>query len=165
MVILIMGVSGSGKTSIGTLLATTLGWQFEDADNFHSAVNIEKMRHGIPLTDADRLPWLEAIQGAIQDWLGSGTNTVLACSALKATYRQYLLQESAPVRLVYLKGSPHLIRERLNQRQGHYMKADLLQSQFETLEEPEDAFTVSIDQAPPAIVQQIITGLRLIPLR
>jgi gluconokinase len=161
MVILIMGVSGSGKTSIGKLLAEALGWQFEDADSFHSTTSVEKMSRGIPLTDSDRLPWLKAMQCAISEWLQSGTDTVLACSALKVSYRQYLLLDSEQVRLVYLKGSPQLIRQRLNQRQGHYMKADLLQSQFETLEEPEDALTILIEQTPAAIVQQIIAGLKL----
>lgn len=158
--ILVMGVSGSGKTTIGTLLADTLHWQFQDADRFHSAANIAKMHHGLPLTDVDRLPWLLAMQHAIADWQQADMNTILACSALKAEYRQRLVQ-SSQVKQVYLKGSFALIQQRLNQRQGHYMKADLLQSQFDTLEEPSDALSIDIDQAPEAIVAAIRRSLNI----
>jgi len=160
MIILVMGVSGAGKTTIGQQLAETLHWQFQDADRFHSAANIEKMRRGIPLSDIDRLPWLLAMQQAIAGWLQTQTNTVLACSALKAEYRQRLCQ-SSQVKQVYLKGSFALIQQRLQQRQEHYMPADLLQSQFDTLEEPEDAFQVDIDQSPTAIVAQIRQALNV----
>lgn len=159
MIILILGVSGSGKTTIGQQLAATLHWQFQDADDFHPAANIEKMRHGIPLTDGDRAPWLLALQQAITLWLQTNTNTVLACSALKARYRQQLIQSSMQVKQVYLKGSFALIQQRLQQRQGHYMRADLLQSQFDTLEEPEDALWIDIDQSSAAIVAQIRAAL------
>ena len=160
MIILVMGVSGSGKTTIGTLLADALHWQFQDADGFHPAANIAKMRHGIPLSDADRLPWLLAMQHAIADWQHTGTDTILACSALKAEYRQRLSQSSS-VKQVYLKGSFDLIQQRLNQRPGHYMKADLLQSQFDTLEEPDDALVINIDQPPEAIVAEIRRSLKV----
>ncbi|MBW4579980.1 MAG: gluconokinase [Tildeniella nuda ZEHNDER 1965/U140] len=160
MVILVMGVSGSGKTTIGTLLAASLHWQFQDADSFHPAANIEKMRRGLPLSDADRLPWLLAMQQAIADWQQAGIHIVLACSALKAEYRQRLSQ-SSPIKQVYLKGSFALIQQRLQQRQGHYMKADLLQSQFDSLEEPINALSIDIDQSPEAIVAEIRRSLNL----
>jgi gluconokinase len=161
MIILIMGVSGSGKTTIGQHLAATLHWQFKDADDFHPAENIEKMRQGMPLTDNDRTPWLLALQHAIRSWIQTNSNVILACSALKSSYRQILYQPSDPVRLVYLKGPFELIQQRLNQRHGHYMKADLLESQFKALEEPENALIVKIDQPPIAIVEQIKDGLGL----
>jgi gluconokinase len=158
MIILLMGVSGSGKTTIGQQLAEALRWQFQDADSFHPVANIEKMRSGIPLSDADRLPWLLAMQQGIADWSEAHINTVLACSALKAKYRHMLCQ-SSQVKPVYLKGSFALIQQRLQQRQGHYMKADLLQSQFDTLEEPEEALWIDIDQSPDTIVLQIRQAL------
>ncbi|NJR40752.1 MAG: gluconokinase [Leptolyngbyaceae cyanobacterium CSU_1_4] len=161
MVILIMGVSGSGKTTIGEGLALELKWQFKDADDFHSDANIEKMRQGIPLTDRDRQPWLQALRQAIDKALQSNANLVLACSALKAAYRQALGEPSGQVKFVYLKGSFELIAQRLGQRQGHYMKADLLRTQFYALEEPHDAIAVQIDQSPSAIVQQIKHCLHL----
>ena len=160
MIILVMGVSGSGKTTIGSLLAATLHWQFQDADSFHPAANIAKMRCGLPLSDADRLPWLLAMQQAIAEWQKAGIPTVLACSALKAEYRQRLSQ-SSQVKQVYLKGSFALVHQRLQQRQGHYMKADLLQSQFNTLEEPDDALVINIDQPPEAIVAEIRRSLNV----
>jgi len=159
-VILVMGVSGSGKTTIGQLLAASLHWKFSDADDFHPAANIEKMSHGIPLSDSDRLPWLEALRSAIEEWLQTGTNSVLACSALKSNYRQFL-QISDQVKFIYLKGSFDLIQQRLYQRHGHYMKADLLKSQFDTLEEPDNALVIDIAQTPEAIVQQIRNELKL----
>jgi gluconokinase len=161
MVILVMGVSGSGKTTIGQLLASSLHWQFSDADDFHSSANIQKMSHGIPLGDADRLPWLQALQQAIDEWLKTDTNVVLACSALKSSYRQFLCQESEQVKLVFLKGTFELIYQRLVERHEHYMQADLLQSQFEALEGPENALQIEIDQSPTAIVQQIRADLNL----
>ena len=160
MIILVMGVSGSGKTTIGALLAATLHWQFQDADSFHPAANVAKMRRGMPLSDADRLPWLLAMQQAIAEWQKAGIHTVLACSALKAEYRQCLCQ-AAPMKQVYLKGSFALVQQRLQQRQQHYMKADLLQSQFDTLEEPNDALVIDIDQSPEAIVAEIRKALKV----
>ena len=165
MIILMMGVSGSGKTTIGQQLATALQWQFKDADSFHPAANIEKMRSGIPLSDADRIPWLLVMQQAIANWSEADINIVLACSALKAEYRHMLSQASqvkpSQVKQVYLKGSFALIQQRLRQRQGHYMKAALLESQFDTLEEPAEALWVDIDQAPEAIVAQIRQALNI----
>ncbi|UBF24958.1 gluconokinase [Kovacikia minuta CCNUW1] len=162
MIILVMGVSGSGKTTIGRYLAADLGWQFRDADDFHPPGNIEKMRQGIPLTDSDRAPWLLAMQQAIRSWIQTNTNVVLACSALKSSYRQILYQPTDPIQLVYLTGSFELIQQRLNQRQGHYMQANLLKSQFDALEQPENALIVDITQSPPVIIEQIRTALGLI---
>ncbi|GAX44090.1 carbohydrate kinase [Tolypothrix sp. NIES-4075] len=159
MIILVMGVSGSGKTTIGQLLAESLHWEFRDADSFHSPENIEKMRHGIPLNDLDRMPWLLAMQQAIQDWLQENKNVVLACSALKDSYRQYLLIGDEAVKLVYLKGSFELIKKRLQERHHHFMSEKLLKSQFDTLEEPSDAISVDVSQSPEEIVQNIITTL------
>jgi gluconokinase len=161
MVILIMGVSGSGKTTIGEGLALELSWKFKDADDFHPAANIDKMRQGIPLNDDDRRPWLQALRQAIDEALQTHDNLILACSALKAAYRQILGEPSEQVKFVYLKGSFELIEQRLKQRQGHYMKANLLRTQFDALEEPNDAIAVEIDQSPSAIVQQIKHRLHL----
>lgn len=161
MVILIMGVSGSGKTTIGEGLASELNWKFKDADEFHPAANIEKMRQGIPLNDDDRRPWLQALRQAIDEALQTNVNLILACSALKAAYRQVLGEPSDQVKFVYLKGSFELIEQRLQQRQGHYMKANLLLTQFDALKEPTDAIAVEIDQSSSAIVQQIKNCLHL----
>lgn len=161
MVILIMGVSGSGKTTIGEALASELSWKFRDADEFHPAVNVEKMRQGIPLNDDDRRLWLQALRHAIDTAVQTNANLIVACSALKAAYRQRLSEQSNLVKFVYLKGSFELIEHRLKQRQGHYMKANLLRSQFNALEEPNDAIEVEVDQSPSAIAQQIKSCLHL----
>ncbi|HEY6331229.1 MAG TPA: gluconokinase [Blastocatellia bacterium] len=158
MIIILMGVSGSGKTVIGRLLAERLGWTFYDADDFHPASNIEKMSQNQPLTDADRLPWLERLQQLVRTTLDSGSNAVLACSALKQEYRRYLLIDPR-VRLVYLKGSFLLIQGRLSHRRGHFMPAALLESQFKALEEPTDAVTVDVSGTPDEIIGQIIEEL------
>jgi gluconokinase len=160
MVIIVMGVSGAGKTTVGLLLAEQLGWRFYDADDFHPRSNIEKMSHGQPLSDADRQPWLQSLQELVRATLDSGTNAVLACSALKSEYRDYLLID-ARVRLVYLRGSFSLIQDRLNRRRGHYMDAALLQSQFSVLEEPSDAVAVDVSGTPPEVVQTIRAKLGL----
>ncbi|MBD2204984.1 gluconokinase [Calothrix sp. FACHB-1219] len=161
MIIIVMGVSGSGKTTVGKLLAESLGWIFSDADAFHSPENVEKMQRGIPLTEADRKPWLEALQAVIKQWLHENTNVVLACSALKDSYRQFLLVDSERIQLVYLKGTYDLIQKRLQERQNHYMPEILLQSQFDALEEPLNTVYIDIAQSPQAIVQNIKTVLQI----
>src|SRR5205814_8933845 len=137
MIIVLMGVTGSGKTMVGRLLAEDLGWTYIDADDFHSEPNIEKMRGGIPLNDADRKPWLESLRESVRDCLFRNENAVFACSALKESYREFLLLDER-VKLVYLKGNYQAIRERLAQRRGHFMDPALLDSQIETLEEPSE---------------------------
>jgi len=160
MVIILMGVSGSGKTTIGRLLSKQLGWAYYDADDFHSAANVEKMHSGIPLNDEDRRPWLESLRKLIHKSLDHDENIVLACSALKESYREYLVLDER-VRLVYLKGDYDLIQERLNERHGHYMNPKLLDSQFDTLEEPTDALTVDVSSTPREIVKTIRKHLGL----
>jgi gluconokinase len=161
MVIIVMGPTGSGKTTIGTLLATRLGWEFVDADEFHSPANKDKMHRGIPLTDADRLPWLHTIHDQIERWLAEKRNVVLACSALKQSYRDLLWSRSPEVRLVYLKGSYDLIYQRLLERKGHFANEHILAGQFADLEEPADAITVDIEPPPEAIVDAICARLAL----
>lgn len=161
MVVVLMGVSGSGKTTIGQLLAQDLGWPFYDADDFHPPANVEKMRRGIALTDADRDPWLTALRGLIADHLRDGRSAIVACSALKQAYRDRLRLDKDRVRFVYLKGDFALLHRRLDARQSHYAKANLLPSQFETLEEPQDALTVEVGQRPEAVVGLIRRDLRL----
>jgi gluconokinase len=136
------------------MLAESLHWEFQDADSFHPLDNIEKMRHGIPLNDVDRIPWLQSLQIAISRWLQENKNVVLACSALKASYRQYLVL-SSNVKLVYLHGSFELIKDRLQKRQNHFMGVELLTSQFESLEEPDNVIRVDISQSPQVIIQDI----------
>lgn len=160
-VVIIMGVAGSGKSTIGTLLAETLGWQFIDADRFHPAASIEKMKSGMPLDDADRMPWLEALRAAIFNWLSENKRAVLACSALKASYRAILTVDHERIRFVYLKGDAQLLAGRLRQRHGHFMKADMLESQLKTLEVPEDALAIDASKRPPEIVAAIIEQLKL----
>jgi len=155
MAIILMGVSGCGKTTVGRSLAGQLGWRFEDADDYHPPGNVEKMRRGIPLTEADREPWLEALHEAIGAWIERGEGVVLGCSALTARSRRLLGVERPGVRLVHLTGSMELIRDRLHARRDHYMPADLLASQFETLEPPHDAVAVDISPDPETIVQRI----------
>ena len=162
MVLVIMGVVGSGKTTVGSLLAQKLGWGFADADDFHPAENIRKISHGIALTDADRAPWLAAMRRAIQQWHKAGKNLILACSALKHSYREEL--RAGDVRFVYLRGDAHLIAQRLHARRGHFATDSILESQFGDLQEPHDALTVSIDQTPQSIVDEIIDKLKLAPV-
>ena len=160
MVILLMGVTGSGKTTVGQALAESLRWQFIDADDFHPPSNVAKMRAGIPLADADRAPWLAELRTHIVGWLSSAANVVLACSALKQAYRDEVVV-SPDVRLVYLRGSSELITARLRERHGHYMDPNLLSSQFATLEEPRDALVVDVDTSVDEIVKQIRKGVRV----
>lgn len=170
VVVVLMGVSGSGKTAVGQALAAKLGWAFEDADDRHPQANVAKMRSGFPLTDEDREPWLHSLNGAIQGWIANGDNTVLACSALKERYRDELregIKNSACLRFVYLRGTYEQIDRRLRERRGHFMPESLLQSQFEVLEEPKtgEAFALDARMPIPQAVAAIIAGLRLDVLR
>lgn len=159
MVLVIMGVSGCGKTTVGEILAKDLGLPFFDADDFHPQRNVEKMKSGRPLNDDDRYPWLTILSENILKW-NKKKGAVLACSALKKTYREILQPVShSDLLFVYLKGTKEIILDRLNKRTGHYMPPELLDSQFAALEEPEKAITVSIDQSPNKIVEQIKTEL------
>jgi len=155
-----MGVVGAGKTTIGKLLASDLGWQFADADDFHPATNVKKISHGIPLTDEDREPWLDRLRAAILKWIANGQSTVLACSALKRTYRANL-QVDPRVRFVYLRGSADLIVQRLRARHGHFAGEAILASQLADLEEPEASLEVDISDTPEHIADQIRKGLGL----
>ncbi len=160
MIVIVMGVVGAGKTTVGRMLADQLHWEFADADDFHPPSNVEKIRDGIPLTDADRKPWLDLLHQAITQWIATGKSVVLACSALKASYRSKL-KVSQEVRFVYLKGSASLIAERLHERHGHFAGESILASQLADLEEPEDALTVNISSSPHQIVEEIRKGLGL----
>ena len=156
MIVVVMGVSGSGKTTIGKLLAQRLGCEFLDGDDFHPPQNVAKMAAGEPLSDADRWPWLEGLNAKLR----SGKNAVLACSALKQSYRDILARDIPRCRFVFLDGSLELIRARLKERQHRYMPASLLESQFATLEPPTEALTVDIALPPERCVEQIVAGLR-----
>ena len=163
-VVIVMGVSGSGKSTVGALLASRLRWEFEDADWFHPASNVDKMHRGIPLTDEDRRPWLAAIAGWIDNTRRSGGHAVIACSALKRRYRDVLIGSRVDVRLVYLKGDETLIARRIATRHEHFMPQSLLHSQFDALEEPgadENPVVISIEPEPREIVAQILTALCL----
>jgi len=162
-VLVVMGVSSSGKSTIGTLLAAQLHWEFEDGDWFHPARNIDKMHAGIPLTDEDRAPWLIAIADFIDQARLSGTHVVVACSALKRRYRTVIIGNRPDVQLVYLKGDMELIGRRFAARHEHFMPPSLLQSQFDSLEEPrpdEHPIEVSIEPRPRQIVAKILDALR-----
>jgi gluconokinase len=160
VVILIMGVAGAGKSTIGLGLARELGWPFFDGDDFHPASNIDKMRQGHALTDADRLPWLAKLHAAIVEWVGRNQSTVLACSILKTDYRTMVEAGcKTQIRLVYLKGSKNLFRERIVHRTDHFMRQELLDSQFAILEEPTDALVINAALSPPDIVRQIRQAL------
>lgn len=152
---IVMGVAGSGKTSVGKSLAEHLGWDFYDADDFHPPANIEKMADGIPLDDSDRAPWLASLHDLISSSLIQSRPGVLACSALKERYRRRLLEGNAGVQLIYLKGSYDLIWSRMIVRKDHYMKPQMLQSQFDALEEPSDALTVDISLPVDEILQVV----------
>ena len=154
--ILLMGVSGSGKSAIAMALARRLGWDFYEADDFHSPENIGKMAAGIPLNDEDRAPWLASLHGLISSCLKAGRPAILACSALKERYRQQLVEDSNSVTFVYLKGNLDLIKSRFASRTGHYMKLTMLQSQFDALEEPRDALVIDASLSVDKVVTQIL---------
>jgi gluconokinase len=161
MIIILMGVAGSGKTTIGRMLAEDLNWSFHDADDFHPPENVRKMGQGIPLTDVDRQPWLEAIAALSRDLLMAGQPAVITCSALKRTYRQVLCVDPDQIQFVYLKADYAILLRRLHERKDHFMKPEMLRSQFETLEEPHDALIVDADRTPEVIIQDIKQRLAL----
>jgi gluconokinase len=155
MVVIVMGVTGAGKTTVGRALAASLGWEFVDGDDLHSEANKLKMHRGIALDDADRAPWLSALRKLIETMVSQHRDGVVACSALRQSYRDRLVMDPNAVKVVYLKGSKRLIAERLRKRGPHFMNPDLLQSQFDTMEEPRDAIVVDVSAAPEAIVSTI----------
>ena len=164
--LVVMGVSGSGKSTIADRLAARLGWRYEDGDKFHPPSNVAKMSAGHPLTDEDRWPWLRAIADEIDRVCEAGQRVVIACSALKRAYREILVHGRNDVRIVFLNGTQDLIAERLAARTGHFMPPGLLTSQFRTLEPPqlnERPITVSIDASVEAIVDDIVRQLKLVP--
>lgn len=160
-IVLIMGVAGSGKTTLGRQLATELGWSYHEADDFHSAANKDKMGRGIPLDDTDRAPWLAAIRAAMASSLAAGRPAVFTCSALKEKYRRILLDGMEGVALVHLSGDPALLLARIQGRAGHYMKPDMLASQLAILEAPADALTLDIARSPAELVAEIRRRLSL----
>ena len=160
MVIIVMGVTAAGKTTVGQALAAELRWKFVDADSYHSVANVAKMHAGIALSDPDREPWLNSLHNAISGWLAANENVVLACSALKETYRRRLLM-APQVKLIYLRASRQLVAARLAERKNHYMNPSLIDSQFATLEEPLDAVTVDASLPTEQIVTKIRQALRL----
>ncbi|BAI74688.1 gluconokinase (plasmid) [Azospirillum sp. B510] len=162
MIVVVMGVAGCGKTTVGQMLAARLGCGFSDADSFHPPANVEKMRAGIALGDDDRWPWLAALRRAMDGWLAEGASHVVACSALRQVYREILSPAGEPkgtVVFVHLTGSPELIGRRLRARQGHYMNPALLESQFATLEAPEDAIVADVGRSPAEIVEDVLHRL------
>ncbi len=159
-ILLLMGVAGSGKTTIGRMVATSLDWPYFEADDFHSAENIQKMAGGIPLNDTDREPWLAAIKAKIDECQAKGQSAIFTCSALKDKYRTRLGVGSPTIVLVYLKADFETIIARVGQRQGHYMKAEMVRSQFETIEPPKDAFTIDVKRPPDQIAQAIVHHLK-----
>jgi gluconokinase len=160
MIIIMMGVSGSGKTTVGKLLAEKLGWEFFDADDFHSAANKDKMSRGIALTDEDRKDWLTSLRELLKQNIEAKQSIVLACSALKQSYRD-ALRINAEVQFVYLRGSYQQIEARMKERKDHYMKAEMLKSQFEILEAPSNTLIVDITKKPEEIVAIIYEEMSL----
>jgi len=160
MILIIMGVSGVGKSTVGAVLAERLGWSFRDADDYHSESNIQKIKNGIPLTDDDRLPWLEALRELVRISHGG---MVLACSALKQSYRDFLKDGREDVAFVYLKGNHALIEKRLRGRKGHFAGPKILDGQLRDLEEPEDALVIDASRDPESIAGEIISTLGLKP--
>jgi gluconokinase len=162
MVILVMGTTGAGKTTIGELVAQRLGWIFLDADDFHPPANIGKMKHGIPLTDADRAPWLANIHARLQQLSAQGKHSVLACSALKQSYRD-TLSAGLDMRVVYLRGTYEQMRKHILARHGHFAGESILAGQFADLEEPTDALVLDVFGSPQSLAGQAIAGLGLAP--
>jgi len=160
MIVVVMGVTGAGKTAVGQRLAAALDAEFIDADDYHAPENVAKMRAGAPLTDADRWPWLAQLNGMLREREAGGRSAVLACSALKAAYREALLEELPDARVVHLRGAKPLIASRLAGRRGHSLNPGLLESQFAALEEPADAIVVDIGGTPDAIVAAVLGQLR-----
>ena len=158
MIVIVMGVTGSGKTTVGVLLAKRLGWDFLDADDFHSAANKAKMHQGIPLTDVDRMPWLAAMHAKLLQLDSEKRSAVLGCSALKQSYRDVLM-EGVRAKLVYLKGSYDFIANRLRSRKGHFADEHILAGQFADLEEPTNALVVDVAPTPDEIVDEILHQL------
>jgi carbohydrate kinase (thermoresistant glucokinase family) len=158
-IVVVMGVSGVGKTTVGDILASRLHWTFVDGDDLHSPANVDKMSRGIPLTDDDRWPWLASLHELMVEHQRDHQPLVLACSALKAAYRKVLVGDLSAVRFVYLTGARKLIADRLGRRQGHYMAASLLGSQLETLEPPDDAITVEAGGSADDVVSRILPTL------
>jgi gluconokinase len=152
----LMGVSGSGKTTVGKLLAERLGWTFYDADDFHSPASIAKMTAGSPLNDEDRAPWLESLHELISSSIKHNSPGVLACSALKDKYRQLLVSGIENIHIVYLKGDYAVIQQHMQARQGHYMKSEMIKSQFDVLEEPENVSVMDVRRSPDEIVDKIL---------
>ena len=165
MMVVLMGVSGVGKTTLGEVLSQRTGWRLYDADQFHSAQNIEKMRSGIALQDADRWPWLDRMNALLLQKQAEDESVLLACSALKQKYRDRLANGCQDLHWIYLKGDFDLIRSRLESRKNHYMKAGLLESQFAALEEPRDAIVVDVAQTPDVLANQVIGQLKIVPKR
>jgi gluconokinase len=164
VIVIVLGVSGAGKTTVGKLLANELGWPFVEADDFHPAANVEKMRSGHPLTDEDRWPWLERLREQIKRSLAAGENAMLACSALKRKYRDHL-RVNSDVKFVFLRGDYVLIEKQLRHRRGHFMNPDLLQSQFDALEEPqpdEHVLMIELGRTPQEIANEIKAKLQLV---
>ncbi|GAC1433763.1 MAG: gluconokinase [Terriglobales bacterium] len=173
MIVILMGVTGAGKTTVGTLLAQGLGWEFADADSFHSPANIEKISQNVPLDDSDRAPWLQALRAAISRWIEEHENVVLACSALKRSYRKELGANRKDVIIVYLKGSEELIHQRLRLRSEHFATEKILASQYATLEAPDEiggshrrdtserVIVVAVERTPEEIVAEIMRGINL----
>ena len=160
MIVVVMGVTGAGKTTVGRALAEALGAEFLDADDYHPPASVAKMHGGVPLTDADRAPWLARLNAVLRERAASGAAAVLACSALKASYRDVLLKDLPDARLVYLRGSRETIAARLAGRRGHYMNPGLLESQFAALEEPADAIVAEVAADPASIAAEVAARLR-----
>jgi carbohydrate kinase (thermoresistant glucokinase family) len=161
--VVLMGVAGSGKTAVGMQVAQKLDWIFLDADNFHPPANIEKMKHGIPLNDQDRAPWLQRLHDELQHQMAEGLSVILACSALKESYRNVLRDEESPPKFVYLDVDPETIRDRLQHRSAHFFPKELMDSQFAALERPKDAIIIDARKPLEVVVDQVIDTLTTSP--